>query len=447
MESNKADNQALSDKKLRRHIMLNPIYKGISMVISLVYVPVFLACLGDEKYGVWVTISSVLSWLTSFDIGIGNGLRNRLAEYYAKGEEEKAQSIVSTSYCALGMISMAMFAVFCVLVYAFDLPEFLGLNLDSEPISIVLVMAAAGVCINFVLGLCSTIFYAIQESSVVALKGILVQVGQLGVALFLVWISKSSLLWVAILYASAEIVVNVAFSIYIFARKRYLRPKVSLYNRADARNVTSVGIQFFILQICSLLIYSTDNMIITKFIGPSEVTPYSVVHNAFTIIIAVHASLNLPMWSAYTAANATNDLDWIKRNMRKVLLVTLVLSAGTLVAVPLFKPLARIWLQKELAYASGIIMLEAVYTILSMMSNSYSSVLSGVNYVKKTVVISVIQAIINIPLSIFFVTAMDMGIVGVKIGSVISIAMSAITNPIWVHEWFRKRKEGLNAAK
>lgn len=432
-----------ADKKLKKHMLLSTIYKPISMIISLIYVPIFLNCLGDEKYGVWVTISSILSWLTQFDVGIGNGLRNKLSEYYAKDDRENSKGVVSTSYCILTVVSIVVFVLFVLISFIFDIPDFMGIKLDSEPVNIVLIIAAASVCLNFVLGLCGTIFYAIQESSVVSLKGIVVQVGQLMVALVLTAVSNSNLIIVAALYGLAEIITNVCFSFYLFYRKKFLIPSVKKYNKIYFNEVVSLGLQFFILQICTLVIYSTDNMIISKYIGPSEVTPYSIVHNVFSLVIVVHTALNMPMWSTYTAALTNKDYGYIKKNLLRILGITLILSIGTIIAIPLFKPAAKIWLQKELVYPVGLIALEAVYTILALISNTFSSLLSGVNYVKKTVYISVIQAIVNIPLSLYCALNLDMGIVGVKIGSVIALAVSAIANPLWSYEWYTKEKKKL----
>lgn len=427
--------------KIKKHIFLSTIYKPISMIISMLYVPIFLNCLGSEKYGIWVTISSILSWMTNFDIGIGNGLRNRLAEYYAKGDKQKSQNVVATSYVILSLISIVMFVIFMIISCLFDLPKFMGISSESEPISIILIIAASCVCLNFVLGLCSTIFYAIQEASVVALKGIVVQLMQLLVALFLTFISKSSLLWVAILYGLSEVIVNVVFSGWLFHRNMFLFPYVKNYDRKYVDSIISLGSKFFILQICSLLIYSCDNIIISKYIGASSVTAYSIVHNVFTLAVIFHGAINAPMWSAYTAANARNDLNWIKQSMFKVVLVTIIISIGTLLVVPIFKPLAFLWLGKKLHYAQGLIILEAIYTIFSLTSNCFSSLLSGVNAVDNIVKLSIFQAIINIPLSIFFVKVCGLGIVGVKIGSIISIGISAVLNPIWCFRWYTNRKE------
>ena len=63
----------ISEKNVRKNMILSTVYRALSMVISYLYVPVVLAYLGEVKYGVWTTILNVLSWITYFDIGIGHG--------------------------------------------------------------------------------------------------------------------------------------------------------------------------------------------------------------------------------------------------------------------------------------------------------------------------------------------------------------------------------------
>lgn len=94
---------------------LSTVYKALSMVISYLYVPVVLAYLGEVKYGVWTTILNVLSWITYFDIGIGHGLRNKLAENLDKeGNEIKCRKYVSSAYFTFGIIVLCAMCVFSI---------------------------------------------------------------------------------------------------------------------------------------------------------------------------------------------------------------------------------------------------------------------------------------------------------------------------------------------
>jgi O-antigen/teichoic acid export membrane protein len=94
--------------------------RGVSMAISLVLVPLTLAYLAPSRYGIWMTMSSILGWVMWLDIGLGNGLRNRFALALAHDDKELARSYVSTTYLFVGLISIGLFLVFLVLHCCLD---------------------------------------------------------------------------------------------------------------------------------------------------------------------------------------------------------------------------------------------------------------------------------------------------------------------------------------
>ena len=71
---------------IKKNILASFVLKGYAAIISLMLVPLTLNCLGTLKNGVWLTISSILLWIDQMDIGLGNGLRNRLAIHIAHEE-------------------------------------------------------------------------------------------------------------------------------------------------------------------------------------------------------------------------------------------------------------------------------------------------------------------------------------------------------------------------
>lgn len=73
------------------------VIKGASILLSLLLVPITLDYLNPYEYGIWLTLSSVLMWINYFDIGLGNGLRNKLSEALAVGDDNLARIYVSTS--------------------------------------------------------------------------------------------------------------------------------------------------------------------------------------------------------------------------------------------------------------------------------------------------------------------------------------------------------------
>ena len=77
--------------KAKKNILASFIIKGLSIAISLVLVPLTINYINPSRYGIWLTISSIVAWFSFFDIGLTQGLRNKFAEAKAKGEDNLAQ--------------------------------------------------------------------------------------------------------------------------------------------------------------------------------------------------------------------------------------------------------------------------------------------------------------------------------------------------------------------
>ena len=108
-----------SDNKRTERASKNVLVKFISTVVALlisfIIVPMVLGFVGKEEYGIWLTISSIVSWFSYFDIGLGNGLRNKLAVALAEDDKEIANIYISSSYALIGIISTVMFVGFFVI--------------------------------------------------------------------------------------------------------------------------------------------------------------------------------------------------------------------------------------------------------------------------------------------------------------------------------------------
>ena len=97
-----------------KNIGVSLILKGASILISFILVPLTLDYLNSYEYGIWLTLNSVLSWIYLFDIGLGNGLRNRLTEALAAKNFELGKIYVSTTFFFMTLIVVAFYLLFLV---------------------------------------------------------------------------------------------------------------------------------------------------------------------------------------------------------------------------------------------------------------------------------------------------------------------------------------------
>lgn len=73
--------------KAKKNILGALLIRGTSILISLAMVPLTIDYVNPSRYGIWLTLSSIVGWFAFFDIGLTQGLRNKFAEALAEGDK------------------------------------------------------------------------------------------------------------------------------------------------------------------------------------------------------------------------------------------------------------------------------------------------------------------------------------------------------------------------
>src|SRR5690606_36733269 len=98
--------------KAKKNILASFLIKGCSIAVRLLVVPLTISCINHVRYGLWLTLSSIVGWFSFVDIGFGHGLRNRFSESVARGDYKLARKYVSTTYAILLMIIAGVLLLF-----------------------------------------------------------------------------------------------------------------------------------------------------------------------------------------------------------------------------------------------------------------------------------------------------------------------------------------------
>lgn len=251
-------------------------------------------------------------------------------------------------------------------------------------------------------------------------------------------ISNSSLLWVAILYGLSNIIVEIIFTLKLFKTSKLFIPRIRYFGKEEAKATTNLGILFFVVQIAALILYTTDNLIISHVVGPSEVTSYTTANKLFSMITGVFSIVVAPYWSAITAMKINGQWTRIKNSTKKMIILWLLAAVGCIILCIVFKPIVRIWLGQDLHFQDGLVPLMALYAIIYMWNAVFSQIGNGLELLKVSIILAVLQGIVNIPLSLCFAIRYNMSTVGVLLGTIISMLISAIVMPIYIKNYERK---------
>jgi O-antigen/teichoic acid export membrane protein len=418
--------------KAKKNILASFGLKGFSILISFLLVPLTLDYLDPTRYGLWLTISGVVGWLTFFDIGLGNGLRNKLAEALAVKDYELARAYVSTAYIILTAIIGIIYLLFLLVNPWLNWSSILntdpGLNSELKVIVLVVVTFFA---LRFMLKQIGVIFVADQNPSVNnALSALGNATALIGIYI-VTKVSSGNLLYVSFVYSASPVIILIIASFYFFRKKYFLiRPSLKYVHIKYFNSLAGLGVKFFILQISTIVIFSTDNIIISQILGPAAVTPYNIAYKYFGIPIMVFTIIMTPFWSAFTEANKNRDFIWIKKTISKLIRLWLILIIIVLGLLALSRDFYHMWVGSKIYVPFVLSAFMALYAIISTWNNIFAYFINGVGKIKLQMYYGIIAMIINIPASIFFAKDLNLGVSGVILGTCLSLLFGFTFGPL-----------------
>lgn len=432
--------------RAKKNILASVLIKGISVLTSFILVPLTIHYLNPINYGIWLTLYSVISWFGLLDIGLGNGLRNKFAEAIANGDKESARIYLSTAYAMLSII-MGLACVLFLLVNQFlDWPHIL--NVDATKIfelRKVMAILFGFFCLQLVVKLISSVLLADQRSAMAGAINTISSVISLGIVFILTKTTSESLLYLAFSIGLINIVVPVIVSIW-FYRTHYkdYTPSLKYVNFKYARNLMNVGVMFFLFQSTALIVVATDNVIIARLMGAGSVTPYNIALKYLSPITIGFSLISAPLWSAYTEAHAQNDMNWIKRITKKMMKIWALIFLCTIPLIAISGYVYEIWVGKEVAIPSlQLTIWMAVYVLISSWNQIFGNFINGVSKMRLAFYLTIVTAIINIPLCLFFADYLKWGLSGIIIASSVSLIPDLIFIPIQYYKIVNNKAKGI----
>ncbi len=386
---------------LIKNVMASFVIKGWSALVVLLMVPLTLKILGVYNNGVWLTISSILIWIDLMDIGLGNGLRNAVSHFVAMGDSENVRKAVSSTFFMLVVIVIPILLVLSVVIWCCDMYEALGVDPQMmDDLNTTLTVALVLASTTFILKATGSFYMGLQLPAV---NNLIVCIGHtlaLVLTFILYLMGVHSLLMVVFVNTVSLVLTWAAVLPYTFlkAYPQY-RPSVGHIDLKLARSLCSTGIQFFVIQICGVLLFMTTNILISKWFSPAEVTPYQVAYRYFNIAFVAFSTICIPFWNATADAYSRKDYAWIRQASHKLNLVMMGVFVLLVIMVVVSGGVYLIWIGDEVQIPFELSLCTAFYIFILCLSQRYSYILNGLNELRIQLVFIVGATIVFYPLA------------------------------------------------
>ena len=437
------DSSEKRSKIVAKQTILSFLFQVLSVGLNFLVVPLSISFFSQEVYGVWITLISVIGLIILMDFGIGVGFRNKLTESLAQNDFFNARKYIATAYLIVGCISV-FFIVIGVAIIQFQnwnrLFNFYALsNAElAKSVSFIYITALS----IFWLGLINQILNSLHKSSWLLLNQISVNSVML-ILFFAKPVFLHSLSTFCLIYMLINIFFLMLLNLVVFKLHPKLLPKFVLFDKFKIKEIFNFGTKFFVIQLCMLVIFNTDNIIISNLLGPREVTSYQVTRQVFNFISTVSVLIMAPLWSAFTDAFLKNDINWIAGRLKflTLLMIPLIICVGVLAFYS--RLIIHYWIHSKIDIAFNLIVLMGIYTIILVWINIFGCFLNGISRINEQMICFIIAAIINIPLCILFVKYYGMGNAGVMLATIISISIFAVIGPFVTYKVIKTHKRAM----
>ena len=437
-----------SEDRLNQIVLKNTlgafIVKGGSVIVSLLTMPAYIRYFDNQSVlGIWFTIISILNWILNFDLGIGNGLRNHLVQTFAQRDRKELKKYISSAYFACIFVSVVIFLMgFFAFAYC-NWNSFF--NISTKVIaSDVLLQAVriifAGVLLQFVLKLITSILYAMQKSAVPGFLNLITNL----ILLVFVTVKRTgnvasnliSLAWMNILAVNIPLLLTTVLVLYFGLKKCF--PSINFIDKRHIADIMKLGGAFFIIQCMYMIIMNTNEFLITWFLSPKDVVDYQIYNKIFMLIGTIFNLALTPIWSAVTQAVSEKKYSWIMKTYSSLKKLFLLAALCNFLLIPFLQTIINLWLGDRAIHANiwyGLIF--AVSGSLFIWNGVISSIINGIGKVKLQLLLMSAGAVLNFPVAYLFVMITHSWI-SIIIANVIALLPYCIIQPLWMTRWLRR---------
>lgn len=388
--------------------------RGVTMLIGLATLPFTSHYLGKERFGLWLTLSSFIGWLSIADLGLSNSLINALSMADGSDDRIRARGAVASAFWMTAMVAAGLILTGLIALPLIDWPRVFKIaSADAAreitpALSVILVFSALRLPGSIV----GCIYQGYQEGYIYqlwnGLSGLLAAAGLITAIQF-----KAGLPWLAAAFLGSMLLSDLLGALYLFGWRRvWLLPRLKFFRWQQSRWMLRQGGQFWVAGISAVLMLQMDLMIVSAIFGPGAVAGFGTTMRLFVLVGAVQTAFVAPLWAAYGEAAARRDFQWLSETFWRSIKISLLWALPAAIAICLAMP----WLLKLLVTADVTVdwhLRLALMTteVINSIARCVSTLLNGLGAVRSQAILGPVGGAVNLILSWFL--AKRLGVPGV----------------------------------
>jgi O-antigen/teichoic acid export membrane protein len=340
--------------RLIRGIGATAVTPFATAAIQLGAVPLLLHAWGAAKYGDWILLTAVPSYLSMSDLGFGDASGSDMTARVAAGDKEGALRTFQSSWVLLTLICAIVAIAALLLTPWFPWQSWLrlaGLS-GSEAAAIITVMTfyvlvgqQAGVLEsgyrcdgNYALGTALASALRLAEAAGATAIGV----------------ASKSLLYTAIAYLSIKAIGVVFYAIVLRRKSPWLRLGISHASMDAVKQLALPAASFVVLPLAQALSFQGFTVLIGILLGPLAVATFSTLRTLTRVNTQVVASVGHTLWPEFSRAFGSGDISLARTLHQRAYQVALAVSALSSITLWVAGPaIYHLWVRNALTFDSN----------------------------------------------------------------------------------------------
>ncbi len=448
---------------MARNLAVPQIRTLVQLLSGLILTPVLISHVQQENYALWSLAAMILGWFGVMEAGIGGAVQRFLAGSYATGEEDLIARQFNTGLC-ICLLLAALIAAAVVASMPLLTPLMTETADQAQRLGLLLLWLLVALVLTMQTGLFATVLTAQERFVPVHLVGLGVEIGRF--ALFLVMLLRFDAGIVDLAIANAILEALNLLCVALLGRALVGLPPLGrrYLDLSKTGRVLGVFAGWSLFITISYILRARVDLAVAKlFVGFQTVAVFAVGATLASRVEGIVSQFGAPYTSRLSKLQALGDregiIDQYYRGAAAQESIAMTAGVGMIVFAPAFmqlwmggtlvptdewsEPLGR----SPLATATLVMQILAWGWFLGMFSGLIGPLLRAANRMPTLSLLVFTEGVLNVALSILFVTVFDLGLAGIAAGTAVAatlvrtcvapfIACRTMGEPVWRY-WLR----------
>lgn len=425
--------------ELKIGAILTYINLAITLIVSFLLVPIMLAKLGQNEYGLYQLIGAFAGYLSILEFGLGNTIIRYVAKFNVQKDEKSKENFLALSMIIYGIISVIIVIIGTLMF--FNIKNIFVNSIQGEDIFKAQTMFVI-LIINIIITIISSVFTSIisgyEKFIFTRLFSVVMAILKNLLIIIVLYVFPSAI-YLTMVVACISIISCLVNIFYVF-KKLKIKIKLHYWDNILFKEVMLFSFANFIQMLMGQIYWKLDDMIVGIMLNTAMVAVYSIATQINLIVLNITTCVTLVILPRATQMAINNaSIEETTNFMSQIGRIICVLYIYITIAFAFFgKYFIQIWIGKDYIEAYYMALILIISAAIPRIQGAANDIMRAKNLHGFLTTIYLIAGIINVFLTVIFINLW--GLIGAAIGT----AFSLIVGNIVIANIYYQKRVGIN---